>query len=414
MEKIYFDPENAGSFGGVDALRRSAVLAIKGRGEKRKNLCVANTPTTATTATTTTTSRNKIQNWLSGQDVYTLHKPVRRRFPRSRVFSPGINHIWQADLVDLTSLSRHNDGYKFLLCVIDCFSKYAYVVPLKNKNSQTVKNAFASIIEKNDDSELLDWSILEPDGILPPWLGGCKPQFLQTDKGSEFLNTIFQKYLAVNNIKHYTTESELKACVVERFNRTLKNKMFRYFTFKRSYRYIDILQKLVKSYNNSFHTSIKTKPINVSYKNEGKIYDILYPRRATGWARGAGRATAKQKFKFNIRDAVRISDTKRTFERGFNQRWSYEIFFIKNRFSTLPHTYELKDAAEETIKGKFYAPELQKVAKKDIFEIEKVLKKRKLKNGKIQYLVRWAGYPPKFDSFVDEKNLKKCKKQGVD
>lgn len=347
MEQIYFDPALPGSFGGVDALKRQSGV-----------------------------SRGQTIKWLSGQDVYTLHKPIRHKFNRRRVLTLGINHLWQADLVDLTSLAGYNDGYKFLLTVIDTFSKFAYVVPLKNKSSQNVKNAFSSII--NDS---LVW-----------------PTYLQTDKGTEFLNSNFQKYLKENGIIHYSVESEMKACIVERFNRTLKNKMWRYFTYKKTYKYIDILQKLVNSYNNSYHRSIKTKPSAVTYSNERQIFRILYPKKAK---------SMPVKFKFKAGDQVRISGRRKPFDRGYNQRWTNEIFFIKNQIPTDPPTYELEDYGKESIKGKFYEPELQKVKKlTDVFQIEKVLKTRKRK-GKVEYLVRWLGYPPKFDSYVDSLILNK-------
>ena len=339
LEEIYYDPSQPSSFGGIGALKRQSKLPKK-----------------------------RVENWLSEQDVYTLHKPVRRNIKnRRRVFAPSINHVWQADLVDVISLAPHNDGFKYLLTVIDCFSKYAYVVPLKSKSAQYVKSAFASTIDT------------------------ARPVYLQTDKGAEFLNSMFQKYLRDQNIIHYTTESELKASIVERFNRTLKTRMWRYFTHKRSYRYIDVLSKLVHAYNNSYHRSIKIEPSKVNSKNENRIFKTLYP---THHQHG--------KYRFNIGDQVRISDTRRAFEKGYQQHWSTEIFVVSGRKATTPHTYELKDLMGEPIKGSFYKEELQKVTKHDdVFKVEKILKTRR-QNGKLQYFVGWLGYPPKFDSWTEE------------
>ena len=146
------------------------------------------------------------QKSLESQLAYTLHKPVRRRFKRNRVFVNGKDEQWQADLVDVQALKRDNKGYRFLLTVIDVLSKYAWVVPLKDKTGQSLRNAFEVIFKKD----------------------GRVPERLQMDAGKEFLNYNFQKYLATKNVRHFVTYNETKAQIVERFNRTLKNRMWRY------------------------------------------------------------------------------------------------------------------------------------------------------------------------------------------
>ena len=173
MEKaltgIYLDPSQPASFGGLDAVYG----AVK---EKGKNKI----------------SRKQVRDWLSQQAwVYTLHKPARRRYKRSRVIVPGIDAQFQADLVDLQNLSRYNKGYKYLLTCIDIFSKYAFVLPLKTKQGQELVKAFQKILST-----------------------GRKPTKLQTDQGTEFLNRVFQKFLRDSNIDFFTVNSGLKASVV--------------------------------------------------------------------------------------------------------------------------------------------------------------------------------------------------------
>src|SRR6266581_9065927 len=224
LESVYYDPVRAGSFGGVGPLARESGV-----------------------------SERDVRNWMTSQDAYTLHKQPRRRFRRRRTVATGVDDLWQADLADLTSLARHNDGHKFILTVIDVFSKFAWAHPLKNKSAATVADAFRSV------------------------LGMRKPTFLQTDKGTEFLNSTFQRLLAENNIKFYTSQNEdIKCAVVERFNRTLKSRMFRYFTYKSTTRYIDVLQDIVCAYNQSFHRTIKTTPVNVTANNENEIHKLVY------------------------------------------------------------------------------------------------------------------------------------------
>lgn len=344
LESVYYDPSLPGSYGGIEALQR----VIK---------------------------TGKVKDWLMGQDTYTLHKQARKQFPRRQVFVPAINHLWQLDLIDVISIARYNDGYKFILTVIDCLSKYAYAVAIKSKNSQNVTDAFASIINHNYNNN--------------------RPVYVQTDKGREFLNSTFQKFLAENGISHYTTESEAKASVVERFNRTLKSKMWRYFTKNRTYRFIDVLDKLVDGYNKSYHRTIKMAPVKVNYSNQNKIIKSLYGKPSK-------MKYEKKKNKLKVGDKVRISHLKKVFDKSYKENWTTEIFFVSDILPTRPPTYSLKDYEGESIKGNFYEQELQKVIKTDdTFIIEKVLKSVK-KNGKTRYLVRWLGYPPKFDSWVDD------------
>ena len=301
-----------------------------------------------------------------GEDAYTLHKPVRKTFRRRRTYSKGINDLFQADLADMSALARQNDGNRYLLTCIDVFSKRAWAVPLLNKSGDNVKRAFEKIFED------------------------AMPNMIQTDKGTEFLNSTVQALFAAHNIKHYTSENEdIKAAVVERFNRTLKNKMWRYFTYSKSQKYIDVLDELLASYNNTYHRSIGMAPSQVTDDKTQEIVDKLYPPKL------------KPVYTFEIGDEVRMSKGKHVFRKGYVQGWTDEIFTITARHPTDPATFGVQDYGGEDIKGKFYAQELQKVTKEDdVYEIEEVVKTRK-RGGKLQYFVRWKGYPSKFNSWVD-------------
>eukprot|EP00732_Lithocolla_globosa_P002486 Lithocolla_globosa_v1_NODE_1648_length_2420_cov_156.284144.p1 type:complete len:277 gc:universal NODE_1648_length_2420_cov_156.284144:1493-663(-) len=195
-----------------------------------------------------------IKKSLEAVDAYTLHKLVKKNFERRKVYVNGIDKQWQADLVDMSRHAKVNDNYKFLLTVIDVFSKHAWGIPLKNKTAKSVVNAFTEIFEES----------------------GRVPQKIQTDDGSEFFNkdikALFDKY----NIHLFSTNSELKATIVERFNRTLKEKMFKYFELTQSFRYLDALPTLLKNYNNSYHSSIKMKPTEVTESNSSEVCKNLY------------------------------------------------------------------------------------------------------------------------------------------
>ena len=169
----------------------------------------------------------------------------------------------------------------------------------------------------------------------------------------------------------------------------MMTRLHRYFTYKRTHRYIDILQDLVSSYNSSFHSSIKTSPNNVTAQNEDAIRHLLYKPKPL-----------KFKYKFEVGDTVRISGTRRVFQKGYRENWTEEIFKVYDRYPSDPPTYGLTDYSGEKIAGRFYAEELQKVLK-DTFRIEKILKTRK-RLGKTEYFVKWLGYPAKFNSWVDD------------
>jgi len=313
--------------------------------------------------------KSQVIEWLSKQPTYSVHKPARRTYPRNKVIVSSIDEQWQADLVDLQSLEKYNDGFKYLLTCIDLFSKFAWAIPLKSKVSDNVKNAFITIFKT-----------------------GRKPYKLQTDKGTEFVNKEVQKFLKSEDVDFFTTNSEMKASVVERFNRTLKEKMWKYFTHRNTYRYIDILTELLINYNNSYHRTIKMAPSKVNSTNENEILNKVFRIK-----------DSKLKFKFKIGDEVRINKLKRTFEKGYTPNWTEEIFIISDRYRRSPPVYVLKDLLDDPIEGIFYEYELQKVQtrKKELYIIEKILKTRKNK-GKIEHFVKWRGYPAKFNSWVTD------------
>ena len=287
-------------------------------------------------------SRSKIKEWLMMQDTYTLHKPIRRNFKRNRVIVGGIDQQWQMDLADMQSMQKFNDGYRYLLVCIDVFSKYAWVVPLKNKTGPSLVEALKIILTS-----------------------GRKPEKIIT----EFFNKHFKALLKDEDIELYNTYNETKASIVERLIRTLKTRMWRYFTAKKTMRYIDILPDLVYSYNHTVHRSIKMRPTDVTVDNEKQMWHTLYDDDDDD--------EEHVKYKFKIGDQVRISKIKRTFEKGYLPNFSKEIFTISKQVPCYPPVYKLKDYDGEELKGTFYKKELQKVIKPDsVYEVEKILKKR--------------------------------------
>ena len=257
--------------------------------------------------------RKMVAEWLSEQDAYTLHKPDRRHFKRRRVIVGGLRQQWQADLFDLSKLKKDKDGMTFLLPAIDVFSKVACCVPMKNMSA-------ASLVAALDTTFSKGW-----------------PQTLQTDQGLEFLIKSVQAVLKKHGIHHFSTHNaETKASVVERFNRTLKTRMLRYFTKHQTWRYIDVLQNLVQSYNNTPHRSIGMAPSHVSAQNQEELWHRLYGHDGKGVP------------KLRVSDRVRISKYKGKFEKGYAVNWSEEMLTIHEVHPSDPPVYRLRDDLGES------------------------------------------------------------------
>ena len=225
-------------------------------------------------------------------------------------------------------ISTFNKQFRFLLCVIDIFSKYAWVVPLKDKKGVSIVNAFQKIL---DDSNR-------------------KPNKIWVDKGSEFYNNSFKKWLKDNNIEMYSIHNEGKSLVAERFIRTLKTKIYEYMTSVSKNVYIDKLDDIVDEYNNTYHRTIKMKPIDVkdnTYLDSKKEVNNKDP-------------------KFKVGDHVRISKYKNIFAKGYTPNWSEEVFVVSKIKNTVPWTYVINDLNGEEIIETFYERELKRLIKKDV------------------------------------------------
>ena len=219
-----------------------------------------------------------------------LHKPIIKKFNKRKVYSSFKDNIWGADLADMQLLSKFNKGIKYLLCVIDLFSKYAFVVPLKDKKGISIVNAFQSILNKSER----------------------KPNKIWADKGSEFYNASFKNWLQDHDIVMYSTNNEGKSVVAERFIRTLKSKICKYMTSISKNVYIDKLNTIVNKYNNTYHITIKMKPIDVkdnTYINTNKEINYKDP-------------------KFKVGDYVRISKYKNIFAKEYMPNWNEEVFVV--------------------------------------------------------------------------------------
>ena len=200
------------------------------------------------------------QKYLQSEQAYTLHKPARRRFTRNHTYVAGIDAQWQADLADMQGIARQNSGIRYLLTVIDVFSKFAWVVPIPSKDAKAITGAFKQVLTDAKQR---------------------RPRRLKTDKGKELFNSDFQALMKRHDIQHFATERELKAAVVEWLNRTNKSRIWTYLSERGTVRWINVIQDLVDAYNHSRHRSIGMAPANVQIKDESHLWVRLRRRGNT-------------------------------------------------------------------------------------------------------------------------------------
>ena len=344
LAKIYYDPSNPAGYAGASRLYKSIPQV---------------------------SSSSSIKKWLSTQPAYSLHKPMKRRFPTRKYKVSGPNELWQMDLMEMIPYASVNKGHRYILTCIDVFSRVARVEPLKSKDGPTVAKAITSMLKQSD----------------------VIPRHLQTDLGKEFYNSSVKDVLTQHGINHYSIYSEYKAAVVERFNRTLRERLNRFFTHNGNKVWIDSLAHIINAYNQSSHRGLGGKrPIDIDeshweyHENNSSSSKLLQKRPKP----------------FPVNSYVRISRLSASpFRKNFDQNWSEEVFQIV-AIDTRDHPtmYVIKDLNGQVLQGKFYRQELQVIDKPpDVYRIEKVIRTRGSGKHK-QYLVKWHGYDNSHNSWI--------------
>jgi transposase InsO family protein len=310
LRNSFYDTRQASAFTGLNSVARAARHAVR------------------------TVTPNKAREWLSGETAYVLHRSKRKRFARSKIFAPSRHALWEADLTFFDKLKRFNDGVKYLLVVIDVFSKIAAVEPLRTKATVTVSQAFEAILRRLK----------------------VKPSKLRTDRGTEFNSAAFRRLMIKHGIHHYMTlDADIKAGVAERFNRTIKGRITRFMTANKTQRYLPQLQNIVAGYNASPHRSIGMAPNDVNRVNQKTVWHRLY---------GDGQnKTRAMRPKFKIGDRVLITKSRDVFERGYTINWKREVFTVHKIILHFPYRYVLRDDSNEVLEGSFYEQEMQPISR---------------------------------------------------
>ena len=264
-------------------------------------------------------------------------KPFKKNYITNITDVYHIDDIWSLDILDLKDyVPKNNRGYRYVLVIIDNFSKFGWTIPLKNKSAQTIKDSFENILI----------------------ISKRKPNLIESDRGKEFYNNIFQDFLNKNNIKLYSRNTSLGAVFAERFNRTLRDLLEKPVFEKGDGNWIDVLPKITKQYNNKVHSSTKLTPIQASLKkNEGYVHKNLLDKRK------------KIKPKFQINDLVRTADLKTTFSKSDTTNWSYNLYKITEVINDTIPSYHINNLPERYNEALLKKTELSLKQNKDAIKV---------------------------------------------
>lgn len=339
----------------------------------------------------------RVREYLKSQDSSTLHGTIPKSYLKRPVYVHSPGYLLSGDLADFKNLSEFNQDYKYLFVLIDCFSRKLWVVPLKDKRGKTVADVLHDFFKSSR----------------------YKYTHLWVDRGKEFFSKAGLQVCAKFNVNMYSTLTRLKAVFAERVIRTLKQKLYRALTHFNTKNYIQYLEPIVSSYNNSPHRGLLGQTPNSVHDMTDRVKISTLARKMYGQKfENYGKNIYKREV---IREGTITSDaaplekgtfvrllsdiTDSPFTKSFNQIFTYEIFQIDKVLFDTPITYTLQDLSGNRVKGLVYRSELKPVTKPIYFPIEKILATRKIRGTK-QFLVKYVGYPEHFNEWRYEQDIK--------
>ena len=274
---------------------------------------------------------SKIKEFLNQNETSSVFKQVRHKFPRRHIVAHYSYQIVMSDTINYRNISGpENKGFKYIMIVIDVFSKVAWAEPMKRLNDISSVEAIESILKRMDEI----------------------PKNFVTDRGKEYFNRKTQNLFERYGIKHYSLRGPHKAANAERFIRTLKSRIERYFWKNKTSKWIDILEQFVQNYNKTFHRSIKMAPYDVNENNRELVYERLYPHLHDHF-----------RPRLKLGDRVRILREKNTFTKGYKRSWSLEIYKIGKVFTQgAIDFYQIETLSGDILPRKRYYWELNLIA----------------------------------------------------
>lgn len=362
LSSVYYDASSPGSFSGLEKIWSH----VKQDPEKPKKL-----------------SKKLLRDWLNTQETYQVYKAPKRKFQTEAIITDHIGELLETDLLIMRSdKPKINRNMRYLLAAIDVFSRKVYVRLLSKKTAQETATAFKSILAE-----------------------GVKCESLRSDSGSEFIGHPFQEMLKEANIYHFKAYGSVKCGYIERFFRTFQTRYYRYAYKNNTSNFVDIVQQIVQSYNNTKHSVTGFKPNEVNSDNSLTLYDRVYTPILLK------RAKEKLKSPFKVGDLVRISLSKEHFKKhSYTVSWSEEVFEVFFIITSHPLRFKLRDLKQEGISGSFYQQELKLANAKNSDEInwkiERIISRRRV-GGVNKSLIKWWGFPNKFNTWIKNSDLKK-------
>lgn len=318
------------------------------------------------------------KEFLSKQDAFTLHHRYRKNFKRRKVIGGGLNNTVHADLADMQNIKRDNKGVGYILVVVDCYSRTVFLQPVKRKTAEFMTKAIKQVFT-----------------AMRRRFGYICSNFV-SDRGTEFYQRQVKDLFNSQNINHYSTFTEMKACMAERMIRTVKGRLYKYFTHTGKYKWLHVLQQIATAINNTVNRSIKKKPIDVQAGDVDEEQEEI--------SREAKKHLSK---KFKVDDPVRVSKIRGTFDKSYVQSWTDEVFYVsKVKLNFKPPYLKLRDYQGNELDGIFYFQECQKITEPDAYRIEKVLRRR-TRNGVKQAFVKWMGYSNEHNSWINASDVVK-------
>jgi hypothetical protein len=323
-----------------------------------------------------------VNDFLKNQYTYQRHKNYYKKFNRNKIYSPAPGVWFGIDLADFSTFSEHNKGYKFLLLGCDVFSKMCYGESLKFKDKKSVLEAFKKILNRVKH----------------------RPIIVCSDLGSEFLANIFQNYLKKEKIHFVALQGTFHNAVVERQIKSIKMLLGKLWTNIGEPNWIDHVQNIITTFNNTKHSKLKIPPIKVEEWNSDIIYKRLYPSNIE-----------KIPGKFKKGDMVRFSLILSNFSKGYEGVYSKQTFLI-NKGPFYPQKgvypmYKLIDSFDKTpIPGSYYEKELQ-IINKTLFKHKKnsVYDVRVMETKGDMSKIHYLGWPHTHDAWVKTNSIFKNK-----
>lgn len=346
LSAIYFNADDEAAFGGVSRLYK----AVKDRGLGY--------------------TLKEVKDWLQTQEVYSSFKPVNHNIARPKVIVPDKFYQLDTDTVNMTRYSKQNKGYKYILIIIDIFTRYLFTQPLYSLTGKEMSKTLEYVLQTYN----------------------IHPQRVRSDKGSEFISKFVQDFFRENNIIHFTSTNEVKANIAERVIKTLKAAITKHMFQYKNKKWVDILQEVTKAYNNRYHRSIKMSPAKALVTDKSEVFFNQY-YTLKNFHRGPNKRKDTPEFRFNLEDRVKLAKFRTAFQREYDQKWTTEVFIIINRqYDQGIPVYQVKDYLNIPIIGKFYENELEKVGTetKSSFKVEKVIREEK-KGTQKGFIVSWKG-----------------------